>query len=222
MGKISILIVDDHPVFSEILSHHFADQADMHVATVVRNGQLAINYLSRYNVNVVLMDTHMPHMNGFEATQIISNYFSQTHTITTMLNHDPELLANMLDAGSSGFVSKKAPSEQFVKAVKQVSQKGIYYDLKTLIAYAKHTFKKYPFDRLLPVRLTFEEQRIIQLLLDGFTPKEIAYLVNKSEENFLEDILKRFHSKRTIELIQKAIKHHWIDLHSIKNGTYLY
>jgi len=222
MGKISILIVDDHPIFSEIISHHFEDQVDMYVAAIAGNGQQAIDYLSRYGANVVLMDTHMPHMNGFEATQIINNYFPKTHTITTILNHDLGLLAKMLDAGATGFVSKQAPSEHFFKAVKQVYQKGIYYDTKTLKAYAKYAYQRYPFDHLFSIQLTFEEKRILQLLLDGFTPEEIAYLVNKSEKDFLEDVLKRFHSKRTIELIQKAIRHHWIDLHGIKNGTYLY
>ncbi len=222
MGKTSVLIVEDQPVFSDILCQKLAVYDEIQVLAVVTNGQEALEYLSSHPSDIVFMDTRLPVMDGYEATRHITYSFPSSYVITTLLHEDLFTQVRMLDAGASGYILKSANPEMIVKAITQIQRDGIYYDMLTLAAYAQFTHQYYTKHASTLAPLSKEELQIISLLLEGFTPGEISIIYTQSYIDYYKDFLQKFEVSQTIALIHKVFRNNWLDTSSIKNRTYLH
>jgi two-component system chemotaxis response regulator CheB len=105
---INVLLVEDSPVVQLLLRHVIDADPGLHVIGTANNGEGAIEFLSHDTPDVVLMDVHMPKMDGFDATRRIM----ETHPLpiiicsATMRREDVDTTFRALDAGAVAFVDK--------------------------------------------------------------------------------------------------------------------
>jgi two-component system chemotaxis response regulator CheB len=105
---INVLVVEDSPVVQALLKHVITADPRLHVMGIAGSGEAAIEFLSHDRPDVVLMDVHMPKMNGFDATRRIM----ETHPLpiiicsATMRRGDVDTVFRAMDAGAVAFVDK--------------------------------------------------------------------------------------------------------------------
>lgn len=121
MGKIKVLIVDDHPVIRDGLRSILEAEEDMEVVGQAVDGREAVEAVVRCSPDVVLMDIRMPVMNGIEATAEITAGEAPPHVVILSSYQDEESVFAALRAGASGYVLKDSDSQKILRAIRSVA-----------------------------------------------------------------------------------------------------
>jgi DNA-binding NarL/FixJ family response regulator len=120
MDTIRVMIVDDHPTFVQGLQFVVSTTESIAVVTVAENGAEAVEQAAELQPDVILMDLHMPVMNGIDATaQIKATSPNIAILVLTMLEDDDSVFAAMR-AGASGYLLKGADKDEIVRAIQAV------------------------------------------------------------------------------------------------------
>lgn len=117
--RIRIMLVDDHPVLRQGLRLLFRDQPDLDVIGEASDGEAAIRLAREIRPDVILMDVSMPRMNGIEATRAIHRDMPEARIIGLSMFDEADRAETMREAGAVTYLSKTAPSEVLIGAVRQ-------------------------------------------------------------------------------------------------------
>jgi DNA-binding NarL/FixJ family response regulator len=106
MARISVLLVDDSPLFLEQTRAWLSRQAGLVVVGTATSAAEGMALVARLRPRVVLMDIDMPDMNGIEATRRLKSRPAAPAVVMLTLFCDPAYRAAAAEAGADGFVSK--------------------------------------------------------------------------------------------------------------------
>lgn len=124
---IRVLIVDDHPVVRSGLSAVLSSLGDFDVVAVAANGREAVREAVIHQPDVVLMDLHMPEVDGFSAIRELGRVAPSVQVcVLTMFDDDDSLFAAM-SAGARGYVLKGAEQEDIARAVRAIAAGEIIF-----------------------------------------------------------------------------------------------
>jgi len=201
---ISILLVDDHPVFLFGLRTLIAQEPDMHIQGEAMSGAEALQKLHDQPVDIVIMDVKLPDINGVEVTRRIHAEFPQTRIlILSML--DDNTIFNALRAGANGYILKGARGEETLRAIRAVANGQSIFSPNVARRMKRH------FDRTdqneLFYNLTEREREILILLAQGLTNTAIAEQLSlsvKTVRNRVSDIFAKLQVHDRSEAILKA------------------
>ena len=122
MKKITVLLADDHTVVRQGLRALLALHSDLDVIGEAATGSEAIATAKRLQPDVVLMDLAMPQLNGCEATREVLRVCPATHVLVLSSSGDDQCVAQMLDAGATGYLVKHAVANELAQDCVHISQ----------------------------------------------------------------------------------------------------
>ena len=114
---ITVLIVDDQKTVQEILKSYIDEDPYLELAGCANNGQEALDLISVYRPNIVLMDIEMPVLDGLTATKIISEKFIDTIVLIISVHNEDSYLNTALQVGAKGYLLKNTPAKELINAV---------------------------------------------------------------------------------------------------------
>ena len=117
-GGCRVLIVDDHQMMREGLVQLFQAEADIDVVAEAADGYEAIELAQKLNPDVVIMDVNLGSMSGVEATERIVSNGSRAKVVGLSMHMDGQVASAMRDAGAVAYLTKDAPGEKLVAAVR--------------------------------------------------------------------------------------------------------
>ncbi len=123
---ITILLVDDHPLFRKGLRVLLEEQADFRIVGGAEDGQAAIDKVQKLSPDVVLMDITMPDLDGIDATRQILSEVPSVKVIALSMHAGKHFVEDMLRAGAAGYILKKSGLEDLVNGIRMVVQGDIY------------------------------------------------------------------------------------------------
>jgi len=124
---ITCLVADDHPAVARAVSDVLRESG-IQIAGQVRDGEAALEAIQRKRPNVALLDIHMPRLSGIEVARRCARVAPETAIILYTGYSEQALLADALDVGVRGFVSKDGPMTEIVRAVRLVAEGHAYVD----------------------------------------------------------------------------------------------
>jgi DNA-binding NarL/FixJ family response regulator len=205
---IKVLIVDDQELIRASLSIVLGGESDFEIIGVAEHGQRAIELTKKYSPDVVLMDIHMPLINGVEATAHIKKEFPQVKVMILTTFEELEYVRDALAAGAEGYLLKAIHPKDLAAGIRLVHHGG------TLITQeiAKQLITQWinPVEPVKEVRknnnfrLTEREVEVLEELSNGSTNREIArklYLTEGTVKNYISNI----YSKLEVTGRQKAV-----------------
>jgi len=122
MGRIKILITDDHPVVRSGIRGMLETEPDFDVIAEAKNGREALELVQKFTPDVVLMDLRMPEMEGVEAITKIKESHPNIHILVlTTFDTDADIV-RAVEAGATGYMLKDAPREALFQAVRTTAR----------------------------------------------------------------------------------------------------
>lgn len=115
---IRILLVDDQKVIQQGLKALLESEADLQVVGFAENGKVGVEVAEELQPDVVLVDMHMPVMDGVAATEIICQRCPNTKVLLLSSTDDDKCIADALGAGAMGYLLKSASAEELANAIR--------------------------------------------------------------------------------------------------------
>lgn len=200
-----VVLADDHPVFLDGLQSLLAS-VGIDVVGTARSGQEAVSRALESGPDVVVMDLHMPEMNGIEATALLSASQSGCRVLVLSMLDDDDSVFAALRAGASGYVLKDAGPDQIVRAVEAVARGEVIFGSSIAQRVLEHLSGTAMSPRPFP-HLTAREHEILELVAEGASNQSIAkrlFLSEKTVRNNVSNVLAKLHVSGRSEAIVKA------------------
>src|SRR5690606_30722180 len=209
---IRILIVDDHEVGRIGLRSLFERIAQFEVVGEAASAQEAIELARSRKPDGGVMDIRMPDGSGIEACQAIRSENQDVKVIMLTSYTDDEAIFASVMAGASGYVLKQIGSQELVEAIRTVAAGGSLLD-PSITGKVLERMRGMSRDQQ-HEKLTDQELRILRLIADGRTNKEIAealYLSEKTVRNYVSSILSKLNLSNRAEAAAYAVRRHLLD-----------
>lgn len=211
MGRIRILLADDHGVVRQGLRFILERQTDMEVVGEAGTGREALKLTEELNPDIVIMDIAMPQLNGIEATAQIVKRSPLTGVIILSMHSDEGYLVRALSAGARGYLLKDSAEIDLVRAVQAVASKKPFFSpaiaqtlLEEYMGYLQQKGLQDSYDLL-----TEREKEILQLLAEGKSNKEVAEILNLSPytvETHRTHLMQKLNLHNTAEIVLYAVR----------------
>jgi len=206
--KISLLLVDDHPMVQDGLLACFSYYDDIEVLGVSNDGETALTKALTLKPNVILMDVSMPSMNGIDATEIITEQLPDTKVLIFSMHDTAEFVRSAIQAGASGYVLKDTSSEEVYYAIKAVAKGNTHFSSSIAKTLIEHPAKAED------DKLTTREQVILSLVAQGLSSKEVAKELNisfRTVDAHRRNIKSKLNIDSLVDLVRYAINHGLIE-----------
>jgi two-component system, NarL family, response regulator DevR len=208
---LRIMLVDDHEVVRNGLKAMLEDAGDMRVVGEASTVSDATDKAERIKPDLVVMDVRLTDGSGIEATREIRAARPETRVLMLTSFADDEALFASILAGASGYVLKQIAGTDLLRAIRAVAQGQSLLDPAMTAAVlerlrkGKHLTKD---ERL--ARLSAQEERILTLIADGLTNREIGLQLNLAEKtvkNYVSTILSKLEVGRRAEAAAYLARH---------------
>jgi DNA-binding NarL/FixJ family response regulator len=208
---LRILLVDDHEVVRDGVKALLQATDDIIVTAEASSVREAIDEADRARPDVVVMDVRLADGSGIEATREIRARHPKTAIIMLTSFADDEALFASIMAGASGYVLKQVKGGELVRAIRTVGKGESLLDPAVTSAVldrlrkGKHLLRDEKLARLSP-----QEERILALVADGKTNREIGeelHLAEKTVKNYVSSILSKLEVARRAEAAAYLARH---------------
>jgi len=228
MKKISVMIVDDHPLFRQGLRHVLDAEEDMEVVAEATDGEEALQLAREKAPDVVLMDISLPTLNGLQVTRQIKAHLPHTAVIVLTAYHSDEQVFHALRAGASAYYPKDVTAKKLIRAIREVSKGNYIVDDRVMAQPQVASWLLQQFEQVagatgsmreLFLPLSPREMEILRYIVRGYSNKEIARALGISQQtvkNHLSSILRKLAVNDRTQAAIYALRCGWIRLQDIK------
>ncbi|MFF4778121.1 response regulator [Microtetraspora fusca] len=188
-----VLIVDDHPMYRAGLAAALSSLSDITVVGEAGDGEAAVESALRLAPDVVLMDLHMPVMNGVEATARLRKELPGTAVVVLTMLESDESVAAAVRAGARGYLLKEAGRDEILRALEACRDGGAYFGpnaARALAGLVGAETRRAVANPVLP-ELTEREVEILDLVARGLSNAAIAsrlYVSDKTVRNYVSTV----------------------------------
>mgnify|MGYP000942997297 FL=1 len=210
MAKIRVLVVDDHVLVRTGLTKILSAQADIEVVGEAESGHEALVLARNTPFDVMVLDISMPDLNGLQVAETLRREGCAGRIVFLSMYNKESFIFRALEAGALGYVSKSAPSDEILRAVRWAHQGRIYLspDSSTHIVAEYLQGRKRRMATSRYEELTPREQEVFRMLVDGYTNKAIAralYISPKTVDKHRASIMRKLEVSTFPELVRYAV-----------------
>jgi two-component system response regulator NreC len=209
-SRIRLLLVDDHQIVRAGLRMLFMAESDIDIVGEVDSAEEAILAVQELEPDVVLMDVAMPGMSGIEATRRIKEARPDIVVLALTMHEDEQYFFEMLNAGASGYIPKRAAPDDLVSAIRVVSQGNVFlYPSLAKMLVADYLERSVSGGERVTDVLTPREREVLVLIAEGLTNRQIAEALtisHKTVDRHRENIMRKLNLHSRVELVKYAIE----------------
>ena len=211
---LRLLVVDDHEVVRQGLVSLLDRRDGFEVVAQAGTVAESIAMATRFEPDVVIMDVRLPDGSGIEACREIRAARPETRVVMLTSYPDEEAVLSAIIAGASGYLLKQIRGRELVSALEAVGRGESLLDsavTEKVLERVRRVASGSATDEL--ADLTSQERKILLLVADGKTNKEIAaevFLSDKTVKNYVSSILSKLNLQRRAQAAAFVAKHHLV------------
>jgi DNA-binding NarL/FixJ family response regulator len=204
MGKIRVLIADDHLVVREGLEAMLHSSDDFEIVGQAIDGLETLRLVEELHPDVVLIDVQMPKMDGIEATRRIRQQSPTTQVVILSSFDEDEYIYKAIQAGARGYLLKDIDLHALLDVIRAAAQGESVLPPNIATRLVEHISAQRT-----QARLTQREQEVLCLLAKGLRNKEIASQLNITErtvKSHVANIIAKLGASSRTEAVSQALK----------------
>lgn len=206
-----MLLVDDHVVVRAGLRSLLEQQEELQIVGEASSGTEAVKLAAELEPDVVLMDVSMPDMDGVEATRKIKEKAPHINVLALTVHEEEAYFFEMLAAGASGYVPKRASPQILLTAISVVARGEVFLHpavagalVQEYLEEGRSGARRRVYDGLTP-----RQREVLTLIAEGLSNHEIATELSisvRTVERHRENIMRRLNLHSRVELVKYALR----------------
>lgn len=211
---LRIVLADDHPIVRDGLRRLINQQPDMRVVGEADDGDTACRTTRLLAPDVLVMDLSMPGLGGHDATARVRHESPEVKILVLTVYEGRQYLTQLLRAGASGYVLKRAAPGELIRAIRSVAAGGTYLDpslASTVVEGYLDAEKAASRDG--EDLLSDREREVLVSIARGFSNKEIAGnlgLSVKTIETYKARVAEKLGLRSRVEVVRYAARRGWL------------
>ena len=211
MGKVRIVLADDHTIVRQGLRKVLEERSDWEVIAEAGDGREAVRLCEQHRPDVAILDVAMPLLNGIEATRQITKRVPSTRILVLSMHADEAYVTQILQAGATGYLLKDSADVDLFNAVEEAA-KGRSFFSPAIASLMLDDYRRQMMDKGVSDRyemLSDREREILQLVAEAKTNKDIAALLNVSPstvETHRAHIMEKLDLHSAAEIVLYAVR----------------
>jgi DNA-binding NarL/FixJ family response regulator len=209
--EVRILLADDHPVVRKGLKLCIEEGEGFKVVAEAGDGEAALALIQKLRPNLAILDIDMPKSTGLQVSAEIKRLKLNTKVIFLSFHKDEQMVRAALDAGGNGYLLKDSAMQEIVAAVQTVMNGQVYVSSAiTLQLLQGGDASNRGEENSLTRSLTPSERRILLLIADGLSSKEIGATLSvhyRTIENHRTNICRKLGIEGANALLRFAVQH---------------
>ena len=219
MGKIRVVIADDHVVVREGTRELLGRETDLEVVGEAGDGEEAVKVVGQQRPDVAIIDIAMPKLNGIEATKQIKALCPATAVLILTAYDNDQYIFALLEAGAAGYLLKNVRGQELVDAIRSVhAGESVLHPVV-----ARKVLKRFVDPSREPrecreADLTDREMEVLKLAARGLSNKDIAEelcLSVRTVQAHLGNIFGKLMVGSRTEAVLHCLKKGWISIEEI-------
>jgi DNA-binding NarL/FixJ family response regulator len=229
--QISILIVDDHPLFRDGLQQALTLEDDLNVIGQSEDGEDALRTARTLQPDVILLDINLPLMNGLQVARQLKAERTTAAIIVLTAYHDSQQVLHAMRAGAAAYCSKDVTPDELIEIIRDVAG-GLYVvenermDERALESWIQSNLEAMSGPYIIDaeehyIPLSPREMEILQFVTNGLSNKEIAMKLRISQQtvkNHMTSILKKLNVEDRTQAAVNAIRRGWVRIKDNNNS----
>ncbi len=206
---IKIIIADDHQIFLEGLVALLNDVKNINIVGTATNGHGVIAFLKNNTVDLVIMDIHMPEMDGIELNKIIKKEYPKVKTLVLSTYSYPDKIAHFARNGANGYLLKNTEKSELLTAIYAIVNHENYFSEEVKEKYMNSIFTPNSNANDEISQLSQREEEILKLIAQEYTAQEIAkklFISQHTVNTHRKNLLSKLNAKNIAGLVKYAIK----------------
>jgi NarL family two-component system response regulator LiaR len=217
MGKIKIVIADDHAVVRQGTRSLLERENDMEVIGEAGDGEEAVKVIDALKPDVAIIDIAMPKLNGVEVTKQIKPRHPSTAVLILTAYDDDEYVFALLEAGAAGYLLKDVDSREVVNAVRAVyAGESVLHPVIARKVIGRFRPQATDATKDKPaIELSEREMEVLKLAARGMSNSDIAdalFINVRTVQGHLSSIFNKLSVGSRTEAIFQAVKRGWLSL----------
>jgi len=200
------MLADDHTILLDALKKLI--EPEFEVIATCSDGRELIEAAVKLDPNVIVLDIGMPTMNGLNAGQRLKQLLPTVKLVYLTMNQDPDMASEAFRLGASAYLLKTSAGSELIRALREVVRGGTYITplmTEGMVGSYIQNFKR----RKSTNHLTLRQKEVLQLLAEGRSMKEAAFILNVSPRTVAfhkYTMMDHLNIKSSAELIEYAMK----------------
>lgn len=206
MKRPRVVLADDHRLMLDALKTLL--EPEFEVVGTFADGRDLVEGAPPLNPNVIVLDVGMPNMNGLIAGQKLKQLMPLVKLVYVTMNQDPDIAGEAFRLGASAYLLKQSAGCELLRAIREVARGGFYVTplmTKGMVGSFIQNFKQ----RKSNHALTLRQKEVLQLLAEGRSMKEVAFVLNVSPRTVAfhkYTMMDHLQIKSSAELIEYAMR----------------
>jgi two-component system, NarL family, response regulator NreC len=210
MGRIRILIADDHAVVRKGVRKLLENETDLQVIDEADNGRQVLEKVRVLHPEVLLLDIGMPGLNGLETAQLVKGVSAATRIVIFSIHEKVAYIRKALQAGALGYILKGGASEEIPAAIR-AAHRGRYFlsapiNTSVIDSYLRPEGRESPDEAY--QKLSERERQVFHLLVEGKSTLQIAqalYISPKTVEKHRVNIQNKLGLENPVAMVKYAV-----------------
>jgi DNA-binding NarL/FixJ family response regulator len=206
MKRPRVILADDHTLVLDALKKLI--EPEFEVVGLFADGRTLVANAPKLNPNVLVLDIGMPLMNGLSAGQELKQMMPLVKLVYLTMSQDADLAGEAFRLGASAFLLKNSAASELLQALREVTRGGYYVTplmTKGMVGSFVENFKR----RKSKSHLTLRQKEVLQLLAEGRSMKEVAFVLNVSPRTVAfhkYTMMEHLEIRSSAELIEYAMR----------------
>ena len=212
MNQLTIIIADDHPIVRQGLRQTIEREHSFRILAEATNGREALEAINKFQPNIAILDVDMPELDGFAVASKIKENNLPTEVIFLTIHNDEVMFNEAIDLGAKGYVLKQSALEEIIDCIKIVAKNQfcVSPSLTTFLINRQRRSLNLTAEKPTIKNLTRSEKRILQMIADDKSTKEIAdelFISPTTVEKHRANICRKLDLKGGYALLKFALTH---------------